>query len=158
MIKMPTPFEAAARHCQASAAAGGSTSSTTSSCSVVTLGVASIGTSMYFDSLKHLSHVKDISARESGPAADATGRAATGSIVLGFFLPFLALVIGVATGLTSESKALGITVALAFWVCMWTIAYRDGGRRRATSIFPAVVTFAVVYGLMVVELDLWFKH
>jgi hypothetical protein len=153
MIRLPTPFEARARHSVESAAAGGSTC-TTCSCCLVTFGLSSVLTSMHFHSLSKVAINPELNPDPAGTQLRPRPAGRTGPSALGFFLPLLTL-IAAGIGMVGESFVFAAFVGFGVWSWLWTTVYGDAGRPAWLGFWLSALAFAVMLGIGAFEVKLW---
>jgi hypothetical protein len=152
MLKLNSQFDLRCRYSAESGAAGGSTSST-SSCCLVTFGLATVATSMHFQTLKEVVPVPVV------PYAPPEGHAdGGGSGVLGFLLPVMTLVWAVFLAIMSKNEVITLGGALALWLLIWVAAYRHAGRPTWLGVLMALLALGAMAAVGFFEMRLWFGH
>lgn len=184
MYRLPSPFNAKASN-QAISAAGGGSTSTTCSCCLVTLGIASIGTSRHFarlaqlppspgDMAPNLAPVKPHSefeepalalddiespahSNENEITAPPPALNVVGYAVIGFFALVIAGLAGSILSAITGAYGVGLLGGIGAWIGLFAWVYTSTNRRTEKGIVAGVVSLLGLAVILAIELFIWFK-
>lgn len=182
MYRLPSPFNAKASN-QAISAAGGGSTSTTCSCCLVTLGVASIGTSRHFARLAQQPPSPEDRAPNKAPPKvhsefdqpnltldDSESATQTDAItpiphalnagdyrVIGSFALLISLFAGWILSVITGAYGMGLLGGIAAWIGLFAWVYTSTKRRTEKGIVVGVVSLLGLAAILAIELYIWFN-